>query len=135
MNSKKENFWNVPIGGHIIFFILHFIAMLAGFVWLILTIPCHLIYMGTRQNAKDITEAVEKAVAAKEGEKAKEEGISTGSIPNEHFGKALEEVETETYDKGLWAKCYSESQGDSERCKAVYIEKRAEQLHKSASGS
>ena len=35
--------------GHLIFIMLHIMAMLFGFVWLFITIPLHLIYTSIRR--------------------------------------------------------------------------------------
>lgn len=39
--------------GHIIFLFLHLIAFIFGFVFLLITVPLHLIYTCVRSNAKE----------------------------------------------------------------------------------
>ena len=41
---------------------------------------------------------------------------------------AAKEIEEETYKKGLWAKAFSDADGDEKRQPALYIKYRAEQL-------
>jgi len=49
---------------------------------------------------------------------------------NHSFLLALEEYESENKDKGLWAKCFAESNGDENFAKAKYLTIRAEILEK-----
>ena len=44
------------------------------------------------------------------------------------FVDALEEVESGTQDKALWAKALVASEGDTEKCKAIYIKSRVKYL-------
>jgi hypothetical protein len=41
--------------------------------------------------------------------------------------KALEEIESNKYDKGLWAKCFTNCNGDETKAKAAYIKKRVKE--------
>lgn len=53
--------------------------------------------------------------------------ISTFSV----FGaRAAEELAEETQSKGLWAKAFSDANGDEKTQRALYIKYRAEQLIK-----
>jgi len=55
---------------------------------------------------------------------------SNGSVAViEFYGQAEEEVNTNTYDKNLWAKALVETEGDLTKRKARYIELRADQLY------
>lgn len=50
-------------------------------------------------------------------------------MPSEElFQKAMEELESGNINKGLWAKCFAEVEGDENRAKAKYISTRAEAL-------
>jgi hypothetical protein len=51
-----------------------------------------------------------------------------GSIPDEAFAEALTEIEESRTVKGLWARCFAETDGDEVRTKAAYLSKRAEAL-------
>jgi hypothetical protein len=53
----------------------------------------------------------------------------------EYYGQAEEEVNTQTYDKNLWAKALVETEGDQTKRKARYIELRANQLYSEKVGS
>lgn len=46
----------------------------------------------------------------------------------ELYAKAGAESETGNYDKGVWSKALISAQGDEKKRKAVYIERRVEQL-------
>jgi hypothetical protein len=47
----------------------------------------------------------------------------------DYYGQAEAEIDTETYDKNLWAKALVETEGDQTKRKARYIELRANQLY------
>jgi hypothetical protein len=47
------------------------------------------------------------------------------SVTDEHFAKALSEIENGTQDKGLWARCFAEANGDESKAKAAYLSKRS----------
>ena len=50
-------------------------------------------------------------------------------IENESFYEiALNEIESNNYSRGLWAKCFSEAMGVESVTKAIYIKYRVEQL-------
>ncbi len=53
----------------------------------------------------------------------------------EFYGQAENEVETNAYDKNLWARALVEVEGDETKRKAKYIEIRANQLHIESGGS
>ena len=53
----------------------------------------------------------------------------------EFYGEALAEVNSNTYDKNLWAKASVETGGDQTKRKARYIELRANQLYIENGGS
>ncbi len=44
------------------------------------------------------------------------------------YQKAAEEIENNTYRKGIWAKAFAEAEGVEHRQKALYIKYRAKQL-------
>ena len=48
---------------------------------------------------------------------------------------AAKEIDTETYDKNLWARALVETEGDKTKRKARYIELRANQLYSENIGS
>ena len=41
-----------------------------------------------------------------------------------HFAEAMAEIEESRMDKGLWARCFAECDGDHEKAKASYIRER-----------
>jgi hypothetical protein len=49
--------------------------------------------------------------------------------PLEYYGQAEEEINTDTYDKNLWAKALVETGGDEAKRRARYIELRVKQLY------
>ena len=52
----------------------------------------------------------------------------TEDIDSHFYATALDEIEKETYDKGIWAKAFAESDGNETKTKAKYIKIRAAQL-------
>lgn len=54
--------------GHFIFLILHFIAVMFGFVALFITIPLHLMYASSRKTAKNTTKLMRSTVNTKQDE-------------------------------------------------------------------
>jgi hypothetical protein len=55
-------------------------------------------------------------------------GHPPANVTNDHFGKALLELDNGTRDNGLWAKCFAEAQGNESAAKAAYIKQRATEL-------
>jgi hypothetical protein len=55
-------------------------------------------------------------------------GHPPANVNNDHFGKALLELDNGTRDNGLWAKCFAEAQGNESAAKAAYIKQRATEL-------
>lgn len=50
-------------------------------------------------------------------------------VEEELWAIALSEFESDTRRLGLWAKCFSESNGNESEAKAAYLRERARQLH------
>jgi len=47
-------------------------------------------------------------------------------VSNEFYAEAYAEIHNgENYDQGIWARAYSESEGDDEKSKALYVKLRA----------
>ena len=84
--------------------------------------------------------ALEAAVKVKEGKRkaseiAREADIRVGvgkeiKTEEDAYERAAEELEHETQNKGIWAKAFSDADGDEQKQKALYIKYRAEQLIK-----
>ena len=53
---------------------------------------------------------------------------SSEDINTEFYATALNEIENETYDKGIWAKAFAECEGHETETNAKYIKLRAAQL-------
>ena len=123
MSSDEKRFWEVPIGFHIIFLFLHLIALIFNLLILLLTVPLHIFFIANKQNTKKIESAIK---ANKESSNNQQEPAP--EIPDDYFGVGLDEIENGNYDKALWARCLAESEGNSEKCKALYIKRRAENL-------
>ena len=49
-------------------------------------------------------------------------------VSNAHFAQALAEIDSGLQDKGLWARCYAEADGDDAKAKAAYLKHRASEL-------
>jgi hypothetical protein len=69
------------------------------------------------------TEGIETPVLASQSKPGGEKSAL------DYYGQAEEEINTETYDKNLWAKALVETEGDQTKRKARYIELRANQLY------
>ena len=52
----------------------------------------------------------------------------TVSATNANFAQALSELDGGNQDKGLWARCYADADGDDSRAKAAYLKHRATEL-------
>ena len=84
--------------------------------------------------------ALEATVKIKEGKRkaseiAREADIRVGvrkeiKTEEDAYERAAEELEQETQNKGIWAKAFSDADGDEQKQKALYIKYRAEQLIK-----
>ena len=48
--------------------------------------------------------------------------------PEDFYEQAWEELEKGTYPKGLWARLYTENDGNEEKTKVAFIKARVEQL-------
>lgn len=48
----------------------------------------------------------------------------TSGASDSHFAEAMAEIEKSRMDKGLWARCFAECDGDHEKAKASYIRER-----------
>lgn len=55
----------------------------------------------------------------------------TGSIDDQFYEIAWVELETEKIDKGLWAKSFTEAEGDIEKTKVAYLKNRVRKLQAS----
>ena len=75
------------------------------------------------------TESIETPVLASESSPGDEKSAL------DYRGQAEEEINTQTYDKNLWAKALVETGGDQNKTKAKYIELRANQLYSEKVGS
>lgn len=53
------------------------------------------------------------------------------SAIEEHYAKAANEIDSGNIDEGLWARIYSEKNGDTLKTKATYIKERAKRLQNS----
>ena len=51
------------------------------------------------------------------------------------FEKAWNDLQEDKYDKGLWARLYSENCGDVEKTKAAYLKERVQQLRNASTDS
>ena len=49
---------------------------------------------------------------------------SISGASDSHFAEAMAEIEESRMDKGLWARCFAECDGDHEKAKASYIRER-----------
>ncbi|OOZ75525.1 hypothetical protein BOW50_11365 [Solemya velum gill symbiont] len=57
------------------------------------------------------------------------DGLAMPEIDNDKlYAKAWDEIEDETYDKGMWAKAYAMNNGEREQTIAAYIRERVHQL-------
>jgi len=75
----------------------------------------------------DISENLNKEVDELSNEVKEVSNMSTVD-ENEFYAQAWEEIETEKYDKGCYAKAFSMCVGDEKKIKAKYIELRVAQL-------
>lgn len=60
---------------------------------------------------------------------------SEGTTVHDYYGAAEEEINTNTYDKNLWARALVEVEGDERKRKVKYIELRAQQIYSEKGGS
>ncbi len=84
--------------------------------------------------------ALEATVKIKEGKRkaaaiTREADLRVGAkkeirTEEDAYERAAEELEEETQRKGLWAKAFSDANGDEKTQRALYIKYRAEQLVK-----
>jgi hypothetical protein len=58
------------------------------------------------------------------------EHSETSMIDNDFYLKAMAELDHGQQDKGLWARCFAEADGDDSKAKAAYIRRRVEILAK-----
>ena len=68
-----------------------------------------------------------------EADKRKNETIADNSvsdIDDRAFAQAAAELETNQRDAGVWARAYSDAEGDESRAKAFYIRYRAQRISK-----
>jgi len=56
---------------------------------------------------------------------------SVSDIEDRVFAQAAAELETNQRDTGVWARAYSDAEGDENRAKALYIRYRAQRISKS----
>jgi hypothetical protein len=92
-----------------------------------------------RQISSDIVSDL--AISSDTGEKVQIAKVRPQSRSNgtssafESYGEVVAEVNSNTYDKNLWAKALVETEGDQTKRKAKYIELRANQLYSEKVGS
>ena len=55
-------------------------------------------------------------------------GESVSDIEDRAFAQAATELETNQRDTGVWARAYSDAEGDENRAKALYIRYRAQRI-------
>ena len=85
---------------------------------------------------KTSSESMGSTCSSLDSQEAKSPSSLKGSVAIiEFYGQAEEEVNTNTYDKNLWAKALVDAQGDEQKRKARYIELRATQLYIENGGS
>lgn len=58
-------------------------------------------------------------------------GESVSDIEDKAFAQAAAELNTNQRDAGVWARAYSDAEGDDNRAKALYIRYRAQRISKS----
>lgn len=61
-------------------------------------------------------------------------GIESEFHDEEFYRLALQEIESGDTQKGLWAKCFADSEGNENKAKARYLKKRVRQLQKANGG-
>ena len=61
--------------------------------------------------------------------------IESDNISDEHWVQAAEELTSQVRNEAIWAKVFSEADGDESKAKARYIKIRVEQLHRSGISS
>lgn len=57
-------------------------------------------------------------------------GVSASDIEDRAFAQAATELDTNQRDAGVWARAYSDAEGDENRAKAFYIRYRAQRISK-----
>lgn len=57
-------------------------------------------------------------------------GVSVSDIEDRAFAQAAAELDTNQRDAGVWARAYSDAEGDENRAKALYIRYRAQRISK-----
>ena len=57
-----------------------------------------------------------------------DEEVSEPNQDTELYSLVATEMEGSDYNKGLWAKCFAECEGDGNKAKALYLKERIEQL-------
>jgi len=72
----------------------------------------------TTRAAEEVLKEADKRVGVKKEIKTEEDA----------YERAAEELEEEMQNKGIWAKAFSDADGDEQKQKALYIKYRAEQL-------
>jgi len=82
-------------------------------------------YLTYDHKSNEIVETASINSAANVSGSASGDGVSV----YDYYGEAEEEVNTNSYDKNLWAKALVEAEGDQQKRKARYIELRANQLY------
>jgi len=82
-------------------------------------------YLTYDHKSNEIVETASINSAANVSGSASGDGVSV----YDYYGEAAEEVNTNSYDKNLWAKALVEAEGDQQKRKARYIELRANQLY------
>ncbi len=81
---------------------------------------------GTEQAKSESKRSPNNPVISKNG--IATQGLPGGHIPDEAYAEAMAEIDESRTVKGLWVRCYAESDGDEKRTKAAYLSKRAEAL-------
>ena len=118
--------------------------VVASICFIIAIVISYFIAISIRSNFK-ISEFIKKGavatvVKAKQSSRQateilKEADIQVGKkkeikTEEDAYQRAAEELEEETQNKGIWAKAFSDADGDEQKQKALYIKYRAEQLIK-----
>ena len=72
--------------------------------------------------------------AIKEGKEGLVRRAKSASIPEEElYAQVYEEVSRDEIQRGIWARAWSEAEGDEQRAKARYLKLRVDQLRRGAS--
>tara|TARA_Y100000748_G_C15130954_1_gene346120 strand:+ start:124 stop:477 length:354 start_codon:yes stop_codon:yes gene_type:complete len=113
------------------FFILfHFIAVIFGFWMLLISIPLHMFYVMSKNNAENLSADIKQQTEILKEQK--NDSAKTLEANEELYEQISNELESNQIDKGLWTQAEAESDGDEKKVRSVYIKLRYEKLTKDA---